>query len=213
MDTEKQIRGFLYHRTNLSVIKNFGHTCLFKSLPRHLLEATGCRLCFGPAVKYGPEHNPHPVLLKSFWRQDLKSSFQEQFNHSVASYSSGLDILQSIKQQWKSLSWCSIWRSYLFWCSKVEILYASVPKCNGKSDDWCLHIFSSLRKEWNMDGQKFGRCPHSLWKSLKKVSFDNISADFLTKKISCIQLIFKPQKQAEFSWYFSTGKQAQFSWT
>ena len=113
----------------------------------------------------------------------------------------------------KSLSWCSIWRSYLFWCSKVEILYASVPKCNGKSDDWCLHIFSSLRKEWNMDGQKFGRCPHSLWKSLKKVSFDNISADFLTKKISCIQLIFKPQKQAEFSWYFSTGKQAQFSWT
>ena len=190
MDTEKQIRGFLYHRTNLSVIKNFGHTCLFKSLPRHLLEATGCRLCFGPAVKYGPEHNPHPVLLKSFWKQDLKSSFQEQFNHSVASYSSGLDILQSIKQQWKSFSFVWNWKKKNLFRDvvfegriyfDVQRLKFCMRQCQNAMESLMIDVFiSSLASEKN-----------GIWmaKSLEDVHtvFENHSKKFL---LTTFRLIF-----------------------
>ena len=64
---------------NLRVLKNFGHTCLLKSLPRHLLDATGCSICSGAAVNcinFWIRTLSPPCSFEGFGVQDLKTFFK-----------------------------------------------------------------------------------------------------------------------------------------
>ena len=148
---------------NLRVLKNFGHTCLLKSLPRHLLDATGCSICSGAAVNcinFWIRTLSPPCSSEGFWRQDLKTFFKSNsiillppqlrlgylvIHHKHEKDGKSFSFVWTVKTENRKnpcLSWCSIWRSYLY-CD-VQRLKFCMRQCQNAVESLMIDVFISI---------------------------------------------------------------------